>query len=95
MIVSAFIAYAPPAQAFMFPGDIFGGYVRGREAAAADNRRDQAMYYYNLQAAINNDIQAFNISGDWGYLCHAYYLGSGEAERFLFDNDMRCRFTEQ
>ncbi|MDR1039322.1 MAG: hypothetical protein LBR80_03990 [Deltaproteobacteria bacterium] len=86
-----------PAQAFfpVIPGDIFSGYIEGREAAMRDNYRDAVMKEYAIRQQIANDISAFNISGDWRHVCHAYMLGSVSAEKFLFENDMRCRFYRQ
>jgi hypothetical protein len=92
MVTLALMAtYAGGAQA----QDFFSGYIQGREAAIRDNQRDAMMLAYTIKQQIDNDFAAFNLSGDWVYICHAYMLGSLTARKHLFDNDMRCRFYRE
>ncbi|MDR1166343.1 MAG: hypothetical protein LBO66_10865 [Deltaproteobacteria bacterium] len=98
LALAALAALAPPAQAqFVLSGDMFDGYIEGREAAIRANQRDALALALALanRRTIANDISAFNLSGDWRHLRHALSLGSIDAERHLFDNDTRRRFYQE
>jgi hypothetical protein len=83
------LVLTPSADAYL--GGLFKGYIEGSESARAQNYLERQSAAYVWQATVNNLIQAYNISGNFDYLCEAWALGSRSAGQALLESDMRCR----
>jgi hypothetical protein len=87
-LVLGSLAVAPSAEAFL--GGVFKGAIEGRESARRSNYQDQMSAVRIRRLEINNLIQAYNLTGNYDYLCQAWAMGSKSAGQALFDGDMRC-----